>query len=134
MGLLSIKEDEDAAEALGVATGLYKWVAFGLSALFPGLLGAVMALRWNYIDPYTAFNPITSFQVVVMAFLGSAATVPGPIVGAVFLALVSEVLWARYPYFYMLILGVVLILVVIFLPRGVWPPLKRLIPLRLTER
>jgi branched-chain amino acid transport system permease protein len=118
-GLLSIKEDEDAANSLGVNTSLYKWIAFGVSAFFPGMVGAIMALRRSYIDPYTVFNPMVSFQVIVMAFLGGVEGIEGAIVGTVVLSLLSEVLWAQYPYFYMIILGLIIIIIVKFMPMGV---------------
>jgi len=123
-GLFSIKEDEDAASALGINTSFYKWLAFGISASFPGMVGAVLALRRSYIDPYTVFSPIVSFQVIVMAFLGGLEDVEGAIVGAVILTLISEALWARYPYTYMIILGTVVILIVKFMPLGLVPPIK----------
>lgn len=125
-GLRSIKEDEEAAESLGINTSLYKWLAFGISAFFPGLVGSVMALRWTYIDPYTVFNPIVSFQIIVIAFLGGVTEVMGPILGAVVLTLISEVLWAKYPYYYMIMLGGILIVLVYFIPSGILDPLNRL--------
>ena len=56
VGLFSIKENEDAANALGINTSFYKWLAFGISAFFPGMIGAILALRRSYIDPYTVFS------------------------------------------------------------------------------
>ncbi|MEJ2717708.1 MAG: branched-chain amino acid ABC transporter permease [Deltaproteobacteria bacterium] len=125
-GLFSIKEDEDAAGALGVNTSLYKWTAFGISAFFPGMVGAIMALRHSYIDPYTVFDPMVSFQVIVMAFLGGMEDVEGAITGAVILTLVSEALWASYPYYYMIMLGVIMILIVKVMPLCIILPFKRL--------
>ena len=125
IGLFSIKEDEDAANALGINTSLYKWLAFGLSAFFPGMIGAILALRRSYIDPYTVFSLTVSFQVIVMAFLGGIEDIEGALVGAIILTLISEVLWARYPYYYMIILGGVMILLVKFLPMGLVFPVKQ---------
>jgi branched-chain amino acid transport system permease protein len=124
-GLFSIKEDEDAANSLGVNTSLYKWLAFGISASFPGMIGAILALRRSYIDPYTVFNPMVSFQVIVMAFLGGVEGFEGAMVGAIVLTLVSEALWAHYPYYYMIILGIIMILIVKFMPMGVVFPIKQ---------
>jgi branched-chain amino acid transport system permease protein len=125
IGLFSIKDNEDAASALGINTSLYKWLAFGISAFFPGMIGAILALRRSYIDPYTVFSLTVSFQVIVMAFLGGLEDVEGAIVGAVVLTIISELLWARYPYSYMIILGIIIILLVKFLPRGVIFPIKQ---------
>jgi len=123
-GLFSLKEDEKAASALGVNTTLQKWAAYGISAFFPGVVGAIMALRHSYIDPYNAFDPMVSFQVIVMAFLGGMEEVEGAVVGAVLLTLVSEALWASYPYYYMIILGVIMIVTVKFMPLGLVAPFK----------
>ena len=125
IGLFSIKDNEDAASALGINTSLYKWLAFGISAFFPGIIGAILALRRSYIDPYTVFSLTVSFQVIVMAFLGGIADVEGAIIGAVILTIISELLWARYPYYYMIILGFIMILLVKFLPLGVIFPVKQ---------
>lgn len=118
-GLFSIREDEEAAESLGIDTSVFKWLAFGISAFFPGAVGSVMALRRTYIDPYSVFDPIVSFQIIVMAFLGGTRKLHGPVLGAFILTLISEILWARYPHYYMIILGVVLVLIVKYLPSGV---------------
>lgn len=125
IGLFSIKEDEDAANALGINTSLYKWLAFGLSAFFPGMIGAILALRRSYIDPYTVFSLTVSFQVIVMAFLGGIEDIEGALVGAIILTLISEALWASYPYYYMIILGCIMILLVKFLPMGIVFPVKQ---------
>lgn len=118
VALFSIKEDEEAATSLGINAGFYKWLAFGISAFFPGVVGAILALRRSYIDPYTSFDLTISFQVIVMAFLGGVAGIEGAIIGALVLTLISEYLWAQYPYFYMIILGFIMILVVKFMPNG----------------
>lgn len=134
IGLFSIKENEDAANALGINTGFYKWLAFGISALFPGMIGAILALRRSYIDPYTVFSLTVSFQVIVMAFLGGIEDIEGAILGAVILTLISEALWARYPYYYMIILGAIMILLVKFLPMGFIYPIKQRIFIKLRKR
>ncbi len=125
VALFSIKEDEDAANALGVNTSFYKWMAFGISAAIPGMVGAILAVRRSYIDPYTAFSPMISFQVIVMAFLGGVEGVEGAMIGAIILTLISEILWAQYPYHYMIILGTVMILIVKFMPQGLVFPIKQ---------
>ena len=125
--LFAIREDEDAAAAIGVNTAFSKWIAFGISAFFPGMVGAIMALRRSYIDPYTVFDPVVSFMVIIMAFLGGISSVQGAVVGAVLLTLLSELLWARYPYSYMIILGVIMVFIVKFTPEGVLVPVQGLL-------
>ena len=130
IGLFSIKEDEDAANSLGINTSYYKWLAFGISSSFPGMVGAILALRRSYIDPYTVFDPMVSFQVIVMACLGGVEWVEGARLGAIILTLISETLWARYPYYYMIILGFIMIIMVKFMPSGVLYSIKERLLIR----
>ena len=115
--LIAIGADEERAETLGVATTRVKIGVFALSATFMGAIGGAMAPRWTYIDPQV-FNPLVSFQTVIMALLGGPVTVAGPVLGAAFLGLLSEILLVKFRYLYMLSLGLVLIVVVLALPRG----------------
>jgi branched-chain amino acid transport system permease protein len=127
VGLLAIREDEVAAEAVGVNAAALKLLAFTLSALMPGVIGGLMILRSTYFEPLQAFNPTTSFTIVTIAILGGSDEVPGPLLGAVFLVLISELLWARAPEVYMIILGVMLIAFVLFVPEGLSGMAKRLL-------
>ena len=117
VALIGIGADEERAETLGVATTRVKIGVFALSAAFMGAIGGAMAPRWTYIDPQV-FNPLVSFQTVIMALLGGPVTVAGPVLGAAFLGLLSEILLVKFRYLYMLSLGLVLIVVVLALPRG----------------
>ncbi|MBI4241795.1 MAG: branched-chain amino acid ABC transporter permease [Candidatus Rokubacteria bacterium] len=115
--LVAIGGDEERAETLGINTMAVKIATFALSAAFMGAAGAAMAPRWTYLDPQV-FNPLVSFQTVIMALLGGVGTVAGPIVGAVFLGLASELLLLNFRYVYLLGLGLTLIVVVLALPSG----------------
>ena len=115
--LVAIGADEERAETLGIDTTRVKIGTFVLSAAFMGAVGAAMAPRWTYLDPQV-FNPLVSFQTVIMALLGGPATVLGPVIGAVFLGLASEILLVRFRYYYLLALGLTLIAVVLVLPNG----------------
>jgi len=115
--LIAIGVDEERAQTLGMDTTAVKIGTFALSAAFMGAVGAAMAPRWTYVDPQV-FNPLVSFQTVIMALVGGAATVGGPIAGAAFLGLASEVLLLQFRYLYMLALGLVLIAVVVLFPGG----------------
>jgi branched-chain amino acid transport system permease protein len=115
--LIAIGADEERAQTLGIDTTTVKIGSFALSAAFMGAVGAAMAPRWTYIDPQV-FNPLVSFQTVIMAMVGGATTIAGPIVGAVFIGLASEILLLKFRYLYMLALGLVLIAVVMLFPRG----------------
>jgi len=117
VALIGIGADEERAETLGIDTTRVKIGVFALSAAFMGAIGGAMAPRWTYLDPQV-FNPLVSFQTVIMALLGGPASVAGPILGAVFLGLLSEILLVKFRYLYMLTLGLVLIVVVLVLPGG----------------
>jgi branched-chain amino acid transport system permease protein len=115
--LAGLGADEERARTLGIDTTRVKVGTFAASAAFMGAVGAAMAPRWTYLDPQV-FNPFVSFQTVIMALLGGATTVVGPILGAVFIGLASELLLLRFRYVYMLGLGVALIVVTLALPAG----------------
>jgi branched-chain amino acid transport system permease protein len=125
LALTGIGADEERAQTLGVNTRRVKILAFSLSAFFPGALGAAMAVRWTYIEPLSVFNPFIGFQTVLMAMLGGAQTLIGPIVSAVFFSLVSEFLRLRFPYVFLILLGLLLIALILYLPGGLASLLTR---------
>ena len=118
LALRGIGSDEERAQTLGVNARLAKIAAFALSAFFAGALGAAMAVRWTYIDPSTVFNPFIGFQTVLIAMVGGAQTVIGPIASAVLFSLLTEFLRLQFPYLFLVILGLLLILLVLYLPGG----------------
>jgi len=128
LALQSIGEDEDAAAHMGVNVNRLKTVTFAASAAFVGAAGAIMATRWTYIDPYIAFDPLFSFMPVLMAIFGGLGQFYGPIIGATILAFLEEILITRFPYYYMLIFGSVLVVTILYLPdglAGLVPKLRR---------
>lgn len=119
LALRGIGSDEERAQTLGVNARSAKVLAFSLSAFFAGALGAAMAVRWTYIDPPTVFNPFIGFQTVLIAMVGGAQTLLGPIVAAVLFSLLTEFLRLQFPYLYLVILGLLLIVLVLYLPGGI---------------
>jgi branched-chain amino acid transport system permease protein len=119
LALRGIGSDEERAQTLGVNTRRSKILAFALSAFFAGALGAAMAVRWTYIDPPTVFNPFIGFQTVLIAMVGGAQTLLGPIVSAVLFSLLTEFLRLQFPYLFLVILGLLLVLLVLYLPGGI---------------
>ncbi len=117
-GLVAIREDEDAAAAMGVHTVLYKTVAFALSAVFAGLAGAVYAYWITFIDPEAVFRVSTTIQMIIMAVFGGAGTVLGPLLGALVLTSTSEWLSTHLVTLADLFYGAIIILVVLFMPKG----------------
>lgn len=118
LALAGIGADEQRAQTLGVNTRLVKIAGFALTAAFAGATGAAMAVRWTYIDPHTVFNPFIGFQTVLIALIGGAGTLWGPVIAAVVFSLLAETLRLQLPQLYMMVLGVLLILCVLFLPGG----------------
>jgi branched-chain amino acid transport system permease protein len=121
-GLRAIRENEEAAETIGIPIARYKLAAFVLSAILPGVVGGVMALRATYFEPLVVFDPMISFSMIAMAILGGSDDVRGPVIGAVFLAVLSELLWINAPQLYMILLGVVLVAFVLWRPQGLLAP------------
>lgn len=117
-GLLALRENEEAAETVGVPVNRLKMIAFALSAVIPGIIGGLAAMRTTYFEPMQAFDPTVSFTIVTMAVVGGSDDARGPLLGAAFFTLLSELLWARLPQGYMVVLGALLILFVLFIPRG----------------
>jgi branched-chain amino acid transport system permease protein len=95
-----------------------KTITFALSASFMGAAGAIMATRWTYIDPKIAFNPLISFMPVLMAIFGGMGQLWGPIIGAAIFTYLEEFLITRFPYYYMLIFGIILLVAILYLPDG----------------
>lgn len=123
-GLRAIRENEEAAETIGIPIARYKLIAFVLSAIIPGMVGGVMALRATYFEPLVVFDPMISFSMIAMAILGGSDDLRGPVLGAVFLAIVSELLWANAPQTYMILLGIVLVAFVLWRPQGLLAPAR----------
>jgi branched-chain amino acid transport system permease protein len=118
LALRGIGGDEERAQTLGVDTRRVKVAGFALSAFFAGAMGAAVAVRWTYIDPPAVFNPFIGFQTVLIAMVGGAATLGGPLASAVVFSLLTEFLRLRFPYAFLLVLGTLLILLVLYLPGG----------------
>jgi branched-chain amino acid transport system permease protein len=119
VALLVIGDDETMARQAGINVPLAKVAIFVVSSVFMTAVGAVMAPRFGYLTPNFAFNPLISFQVVIMALLGGMQRLWGPVLGVVPLVLLSEFLQVRFPFWFSVFLGLVFMIIVYFLPRGI---------------
>ncbi|HEY9287586.1 MAG TPA: branched-chain amino acid ABC transporter permease [Candidatus Dormibacteraeota bacterium] len=120
-GLLAIRENEEAAAVIGVNTTLYKVAAFCIAAALTGLAGGIFA-QWNsFINQENVFPIAANVQMILMAVLGGAGTVLGPVAGAVVLELIIQTLagGGSSSVYSQVGLGVLLMVCVIFIPRGV---------------
>jgi branched-chain amino acid transport system permease protein len=130
MYLDAVREDESASEALGVDTFRVKMVAMVLSSFLTGLGGAFYAFYWLSLQPGTVFGIPLSVEIIVRPIVGGAGTLFGPILGSFILSPLAEI--ARQ-YFtrggwsglHLIVYGLLLIVVVLFLPEGAYPYLRR---------
>jgi len=119
LALKAIGESEDTAIQCGVNHVLYKSLGFAISSMLMGFTGGLLAIRWSYIDPRIIFNPLFSFQPPVMATLGGVGGFFGPILGAIILSTLSEYLALQFKEYYMIFFGIIIIVVIYILPRGI---------------
>jgi branched-chain amino acid transport system permease protein len=116
--LNAIREDEVAAEAMGIDATRYKLVAFTLSAVFPAMAGGIQAYKVLYIDPPSVFFVQITIAMALMSMLGGKGTVVGPILGAVLLYTAQELTWVNFPTAHLIAYGLFIIAVARFMPRG----------------
>jgi branched-chain amino acid transport system permease protein len=128
--LMAIREDEQAAETLGINTTKAKILAFALSSFLVGLGGAIHCTYQNYIDPNYAFNIQLTLTPIVMTLFGGIGTVFGPVLGATLFTFIHEILWAELTLLYMAIFGGILMALILFFPQGLlgWMKERGILP------
>ena len=117
-GLRCIQQNEDAADMVGVDVTRYKATAFTLSAVFCGAIGAAYASWIAYISPSDSFSILMTLKVPVMVLLGGPGTIFGPILGSAAFIMLEETIWAKYLDYHQAVLGIVIVLLIFFLPGG----------------
>lgn len=118
LGMMAVREDEEAARSIGVNVFFHSMLAFVLSAFLAGLAGGAFAyFHVGYYPNYT-FGPLWTFDAVTITFIGGVGTVAGPLIGAVFFVLVRDILAANLVNIHLIIFGIVFIVVVLALPGG----------------
>ena len=117
--LRAVRAGEETAESLGVRTTRAKTTAWVISATFTGLAGGIYAYWISYIDPAESFSMAVSVKVFVIMLLGGIGTVIGPIAGAFFVELLETTVWSNFLTYHTAILGLLIVLVVVFLPGGI---------------
>jgi len=132
--LKAIRDDAEAADAMGVnvqRSRLYAWL---MSAAFASLCGGVQAWFTGALDPITAFDVLVTAKTVIYAMAGGLGTVTGPVVGTVILVWVDELIWREFPILNNFLLGLIIALLILFMPRGIvgtlmqrFPRMRRLI-------
>ncbi len=137
----AIRENEDAARALGIDVFRWKLAAVALSSAMTAVSGVFFAFYYNNLFPEQIFNISRSIEIILGPVIGGVGTLFGPVLGATVLTTLSE--WITYvlaehgwefPGVKQVLYGVVLLAVVMFLPNGIWPPLARLLRLEESRR
>src|SRR5690242_6653399 len=117
--LMAIREDEDTASAVGIDTANYKLRSLLISAFLTALAGAFYGSAFQFIVPDSVLTIDISVQIAIIAMLGGAGTLFGPIVGALLLVSASELFKNEFGERHLLIYGTLIVLVVLFLPEGI---------------
>jgi branched-chain amino acid transport system permease protein len=117
--LMAIREDEDTAGAVGINTTLCKLQSLLMSAFLTALAGALYGSAFQFIVPDSILTLEISVQIAIITMLGGAGTLLGPIVGAVLLLTASEAFKNQFKESHLLIYGVLIVLVVLFMPEGI---------------
>jgi branched-chain amino acid transport system permease protein len=129
-GLACIRQNETAANMIGLNGTLYKSVAFGLSACFVSAAGGVYAAWVHYIDPSDVFDILYSVKPIVMALIGGLGSPVGVVIGAFVYLGLEEVVWRNYIQIHSGVLGVLIVILLLFLPRGLMSLRSRILPWR----
>ena len=119
LALVAVREDEEAAASNGIHVLKFKIVAFAVGALFTALCGSLYAYYLFHIHPTGFFSLNWALMPVLMTILGGVGTVVGPVIGAILLTGVFELANMWLPETHPIISGMFIILVTLFLPRGV---------------
>jgi branched-chain amino acid transport system permease protein len=127
-----IQEDEDAAEAMGINTVWTKLMAYTTGAVFGGIAGCFFAVKMTSISPET-FTFTQSAMILLAVVLGGMGKIPGALIGAGFLVLFPEI-FRSYGQYRMLIFGVLLLVVMLFRPQGLWPDSHSKVPVNSVRR
>jgi branched-chain amino acid transport system permease protein len=128
----AIREDEQAAQALGINTFRWKMLAVVLSSALTALAGVFYAFYYNNLFPEQIFHISRSIEIILGPVIGGVGTLFGPILGAAVLTILADgitealaALGLEIPGVKQVFYGIVLLVVVMFLPHGIWPPLAR---------
>ena len=118
LAMQSIGGNEEAAEHMGINTTTVKVLTFAISAIFMGAAGAVTAPSLIYSNASIAFSPIYSFIPILGAVFGGMGQLYGPVVGAALFGFLEKWLRAQWPTYFMIGFGIIMVVVILFLPNG----------------
>ncbi len=120
----SIRNDEVTAKSSGIDVFKYMLLVFVITSLIQGVIGAVYAQQYAFVEPESTFSLNFLLLPIAMALVGGIYSTNGPIIGAILLGIISEYLKLIMPYGHLIVYGVIIVLVVLFMPSGIYKPLK----------
>jgi branched-chain amino acid transport system permease protein len=126
--LRAIRDDSEAAEAMGIDVPRARLMAWMLAAVFPSLCGGIEAWYTNVVDTETAFDVLITAKSIIYATAGGLGTVTGPVLGAIVMVWVDDLIWQRFPFLNLFLLGLAIVLLIQFMPRGIVGTLMRVRP------
>jgi branched-chain amino acid transport system permease protein len=130
LGMMAVREGEDAAESLGISALKHKLIALSISAFLTGLVGGAFA--YYHVSYYLnmPFGPEWTFDPMMMAYIGGTGTIIGPIIGSIFFVGLQQLLVMNVGEWHLIIFGVLFVLIVLFLPGGLveaWSKIRKAI-------
>jgi len=123
--LKAIKANEESADVMGINTTIYKIVAWSIGGLYTALAGGIYAYWFTFIEPATMFDVVVVVKLFVILLLGGSGTVMGPLYGAFIFEGISEIVWSRFLNLHLGILGILIILIIFFIPNGLIDTVRR---------
>jgi branched-chain amino acid transport system permease protein len=126
LAIMAIRDDEEGADTLGVYLFKYKFVALVFSSFFSGLAGGIFTYYQTSVVPTFLFTPHWTFEPLVAASVGGSGTLLGPVIGSVFLIILTELFALNLGKLYLIIFGALFVFVVLFFPAGLTGALDRI--------
>jgi branched-chain amino acid transport system permease protein len=126
--LVAIRENEDAAEAVGIDTVRAKVLTLALSAFLCGMGGGFYAFYYRYVDPDAVLAIALSMEMVFIAMIGGLGSVGGPLIGAVVLTTIGENVREHFPSGHLVFYGLFMMIVIRYMPEGIWGRVYRWLP------
>jgi branched-chain amino acid transport system permease protein len=131
--LVAIRENEDAAEAVGIDTVRSKVLTLALSAFLAGMGGGFYAFYYRYVDPDAVLSIALSMEMVFIAMIGGLGSIGGPLIGAVVLTTIGENVREHFPAGHLVFYGLFMMIVIRFMPEGIWGRVYRWLPFTRTK-
>jgi branched-chain amino acid transport system permease protein len=125
LAMTAIRTNEVSAASSGIHIFKYLVVAFVVSSFLQGIVGGIQVQGYGFTSPDSAFDANYTLLPLAMALLGGMHSTAGPVIGALLLGVAAEFLKLKLPYGHLLVYGVIIVLVILFMPQGLWGLLRR---------